>query len=196
MWTYECFFVSVSMAWGVFVVCTFIIPILQHCFFPPADYISQTHACTRAHKEFFWLCFSVAASDQSMWNSTKTLSEQNFIIWSSLFIPIQDVTKTHAHPHTCTHTPCMQTHLVGVGASSPQPEISLWVSCMHHHALYEWHTERHTHTMSENGDYIQWISVAWGYRIVPLDRQIGLLCGSWPSFTPSQFKYLGTKGLH
>lgn len=76
----------------------------------------------------------------------------------------------------------MQIRHVGVGTGAPQPQrLNTWVTGMHHHALYLWHTL--THRLS--GGHSEWICVARGYRIVPSDRQIGLLCATWPAVTPS-----------
>lgn len=68
------------------------------------------------------------------------------------------------------------THLLGVVTGSAQPEIS----------MSQWHVlscflslthQSNTHTHSDL------ICVARGYRIVPLDTQIGLLCDTWPPVT-------------
>lgn len=64
----------------------------------------------------------------------------------------------------------------------PQPDWHTYTSTdMHHHALYFWHTL--THRLS--GGHSEWICVARWYRIAPSDRQIGLLCATWPAVTPS-----------
>ena len=72
----------------------------------------------------------------------------------------------------------MQTYLVGVGTD--WTEISKWVSCVHHHAL--WHIASAC-TQLQGGS--TWC-VAQGCGTVLLDPQMGLQCDIWLTSTSAR----------